>query len=119
MTVTRDGFTIQLGERATVFCLEEFADRKTLDKNTGVTFPSCRLVNFSCQSGPPDAYGSYTLLLDKKPSKQFIRQLEASPKWTKQKDGTYHCRWDADSMYWESVTVDKDSRVIKAEHIGF
>ena len=80
MTITRDGFTIQLGERATVFCLEEFADRKTLDKNTGETFPSYKLVNFYCQNGPPDAYGSYTLLLDKKPSKEFIRQLEASPK---------------------------------------
>lgn len=116
MTVTREGFTIQLGDRATVFCLEEFADRKTLDKNTGVTFPSCRLVNFSCQSGPPDAYGSYTLLLDKKPSKEFVKQLETSKKWQKRSEGVYACSYPTSDSYGVCITVGPDSRVILAEY---
>ena len=98
--------------------IEDFAEAKNLNKLTGVTFPEYKVVNYQGE-GWRDYDVVYYLLLDKKPSKQFIRQLENSPKWTKQKDGTYHCRWDGDSQYWESVTVDKDSRVIKAEYISY
>ncbi len=100
--------------------IEDFAEAKNLNKLTGVTFPEYKVVNYQGE-GWRDYNVVYYLLLDKKPSKQFIKQLEKSPKWTKQKDGTYSCEWDGDNQYqyWESVTVDKDSRVIKAEYISY
>ena len=117
LTIGQSGFTIKRKYNI-MGRIEDFAEAKNLNKLTGVTFPEYKVVNYQ---GEGWHYYDvvYYLLLDKKPSKQFIRQLENSPKWTKQKDGTYHCRWDGDSPNRGSVTVDKDSRVIKAEYIGF
>lgn len=91
MEITKQGFTIHRSDGATAFELEEFANRKVLSKKTGVSLPPYQLVDFSCQSGPPESYGLYVLLLDKKISKDFIQQIEASPKWKKNDKGMYEC----------------------------
>ena len=116
MSITKKGFTIHLNDGATELHLEDFADNKTLSKNTGVTFPSCSVKTFHCQPRPPDAYGEYTLLLDKKPSKKFLQQLENSPEWGKRNDGLYYCSYPTSDSYGECITIDPDSRVVYAEY---
>ncbi len=116
MKITKQGFTIHLSDGATAFELEEFANRKVFNKNTGVSFPPYQLVNFSCQSGLPESHGLYTLLLDKKISTDFIQQIEASPKWEKIDEGMYECQYPTSERYGVCVTIDKNSRVVYCEY---
>ena len=120
MTITKQGFTIHLNDRATVFELEQFVNPELLSEHTGVSFPAYQLVNFSCQSGPPDSYGQYTLLLDKKISKDFIRQIENCPRWRKRDEecnrGIYECQYPTSESYGVRVTIDKNSRIIHCEY---
>lgn len=95
--------------------IEDFAEAKKLNKNTGVTFPKYKIVN--CLGGGfLDYQVVYSLLLDKKPSRQFIKQLENSPKWTKKGNGTYSCCWEVNDQWGKCVTVDKNSRVVRANY---
>lgn len=117
LTISQSGFVIKKNDNI-IGPIEDFAEAKNLNKNTGVTFPEYKVVN--CQGGGGiDFSGVYYLLLDKKPSKQFIKQLENSPKWTKNEDGTYSCQWGEESKWEECITVDKNSRVVTAEYISF
>lgn len=75
MEITKQGFTIHRSDGATAFELEEFANRKVLSKKTGVSLPPYQLVDFSCQSGPPESYGLYVLLLDKKSQRILSNRL--------------------------------------------
>lgn len=116
MEITKQGFTIHRSNGATAFELEEFANRKVLSKKTGVSLPPYQLVDFSCQSGPPESYGLYVLLLDKKISKDFIQQIEASPKWKKNDKGMYECQYPTSESYGVCITIDKNSRVVYCEY---
>lgn len=116
MEITKQGFTIHRSDEATAFELEEFANRKVLSKKTGVSFPPYQLVDFSCQSGPPESYGLYVLLLDKKISKDFIQQIEASPKWKEKDKGMYECQYPTSKSYGVCITIDKNSRVVYCEY---
>lgn len=112
LKIRHDGFVITEKYDCSI-CIEDFAERKTLNKKTGVTFPEYKVVNNVGEAGR-DVYVEYYLLLDEKPSQLFIKQLENSPKWTKNEDGTYSCGWGENGHYSERVTVDKNSRVVKA-----
>lgn len=116
MTITRQGFTIHQNNRATDIELEQFANSKLLGKNTGVSFPTYQLVNFSCHYGPPDDYGEYTLLLDQKISKDFIQQIEASPKWKEKDKGMYECQYATSEDYGICITIDKNCRIVRCEY---
>lgn len=112
LTIRQDGFVIR--KKSGCFLnIEDFGERDSLNLNTGVTFPKYEVVNYYGE-GLDEYYTKYYLLLDKKPSKHFIKQLEESPKWTKSADGTYCCQW-VNGQYSESITIDKNSRMMKAE----
>ncbi len=117
LTISQNEFVIKRKSEFTPN-IEHFAEKKTLNKNTGVTFPNYKVVDYSSGDacGP---FATYVLLLDEKPSKRFIKQLENSPKWTKNEDGTYCCEWGEANQYSERVTVDKNSRVIKAVYESY
>ena len=87
-----------------------------LSKKTGVSLPPYQLVDFSCQSGPPESHAVYVLLLDKKISKNFIQQIEASPKWKKNDEGMYECQYPTSESYGVCITIDKNSRVVYCEY---
>ncbi len=112
LTIFPEGFIIK-GWPEYPSPIEDFAEKDSLNKKAGVTFPKYKMVNYYCD-GSRDYNVYYYLMLDERPSKRFIKRLENSPKWTKKKDGTYSCRWGEDNQYSEEVTVDKNSRVVKA-----
>ncbi len=115
LSISQSGFVVITQKYNIIGRIEDFAERDTLSKNTGVTFPKYKLVNYEGGEGMNDYSVTYYLLMDEKPSKNFIQQLENSPKWTKKKDGTYSCSWGKDN-HGEEVTVDKNSRVVKATY---
>lgn len=116
LVINESGFVItQTGDCP--IRIEDFAERDSLNKNTGVIFPDYKVVNYHGE-GWCDYTVTYYLLLEKKPSKQFINQLEHSSKWTKNEDGTYSCKWD-ENGYEESITVDKNSRVVMAQFMSW
>ncbi len=127
LVINESGFVItQMGDCS--IRIEDFAERDRLNKSTGVIFPDYKVANYHGE-GWRDYNVTYYLLLDKKPSKQFIRQLERSPKWKKNGDGTYSCEWDKEGAsiadgsyvndYKESITVDKNSRVVIAQYMSW
>ncbi len=113
LTIGQNGFVINQKLGCSIH-MENFEERDSLNKNTGVTFPEYKVVNYHEEGGWLDYTVTYYLLLDKKPSRQFIKQLEDSPRWTKNEDGTYSCEWGKYNNYSEGITIDKNSRVIKA-----
>lgn len=80
LAIHKKGFEIYQGS-AIDYRLEDFAEKDSLKKNTGVSFPKYRLVYYHCNVYRDTYEGDYLLLLDKKPSDAFIRNLEKSPKW--------------------------------------
>ena len=91
---------------------EMLGDRKTLEKDTGVSFPKYKVVNYDGYEARDFQIVDY-LLLDKKPSRDFILQLEKSPKWEKQEDGSFNCFLEGNNDS-RRITVNPDSRIVTA-----
>ncbi len=124
MSISRKGFTIHTNNGYCSFDLEYLADSKNLSERTGISFPPYKLVNFCCVPAR-DPYGEYKLLLDKKPTKEFIQQIEESSKWEKKDDSLYvfysEYHEGLDDLITDimTITVNSSSRVIHVKIITF
>lgn len=108
--IDREGFIIE--RYYGYFSVEgEWADRKTISKSTGVTFPEFSVVNVAPSWGPSNL-GTYDLKLASKPSAGFIREIKASSKWKEQNDSTYICEYKAEQGLCTTITVNKNSRIV-------
>ena len=116
LTITQQGFTILCKYDLSHF-IKMFADPKLLDKETGVTFQKYQIVNYEGSASRDVSVTTY-LRLDKKPSRDFIKQLEKSPKWEKQKDGCFKCNLDS-TGYWKGVIVNANSRIVIANYSDY
>ena len=100
--------------------LDEVADPKTLNENMGVTFPKYHVEYFKGSANL--AWYTAYLLLDEKPSQAFIEQLEKSPKWERQADGSFKYDLVSSSggtcLYYceRSAVVNPQSRLIVASY---
>lgn len=116
ITIGKKGFMLSYSNDVYIPSLERY-ERDSLNKYTGVCFPSYRVVYFTCmlEDSYPDAidHAEYCdLLLEKKPSDSFIRKLKNNPKWRYLKSyGWYECQY-MDGDYNISVTIDPESRKV-------
>jgi hypothetical protein len=111
LSVDRNGFNITRGF-VDYFPLEKERNPKHIIEETGVVFPQYILVDF-VREFPTDIY---KLRLDKKPSADFIREIEASAKWKKQDDSVYvFSNKSSESPSYARITVNKYSRIVKVE----
>jgi hypothetical protein len=98
--------------------LDIFGNQDSISTRTGVQFPSYKNVNCSYMDVGPDWGEDWTILLDEKPSKEFIRQIKVSPNWTPlaNKPGCYEYSKTIEYKSIESIIVDENSRVVKANY---
>lgn len=98
--------------------LDIFGNQDSISTRTGVQFPSYKNVNCSYMDVGPDWGEDWTILLDEKPSKEFIRQIKQSPNWTPlaNKPGCYEYSKTIEYKSIESIIVDENSRVVKANY---
>lgn len=115
--IGKRGFVCRYNEYANV-SLTIFGDRDSISARTGVQFPAYKNVNCSYMDVGPDWGEDWTILLDEKPSKEFIRQIKKSPNWTPlaNKPGCYEYSKTIEYKSIESIIVDENSRVIKANY---
>ena len=115
--IGKKGFICRYNEYANV-SLDMFGNRDSISSRTGVQFPSYKNVNCSYMDVGPDWGEDWTILLDEKPSKEFIRQIKASPKWTPlaNKPGCYEYSKTIEYKSIESIIVDENSRVVKTNY---
>lgn len=115
--IGKKGFVCRYNEYANV-SLDMFGNRDSISSRTGVQFPSYKNVNCSYMDVGPDWGEDWTILLDEKPSKDFIRQIKASPDWTPlaNKPGCYEYSKTIENKSIESIIVDENSRVVKANY---
>ncbi len=98
--------------------LDKFGNQDSISAITGVQFPAYKNVNCDYMDIGPDWGEDWTILLDEKPSKDFIRQIKASPNWTPlaNKPGCYEYSKTIEYKSIESIIVDENSRVVKANY---
>ena len=115
--IGKKGFVCRYNEYANV-SLDMFGNRDSISSRTGVQFPSYKNVNCSYMDVGPDWGEDWTILLDEKPSKEFIRQIKASPKWTPlaNKPGCYEYSKTIEYKSIESIIVDENSRFVKTNY---
>ena len=115
--IGKKGFVCRYNEYANV-SLDMFGNRDSISSRTGVQFPSYKNVNCSYMDVGPDWGEDWTILLDEKPSKEFIRQIKASPNWTPlaNKPGCYEYSKTIEYKSIESIIVDENSRVVKTNY---
>ncbi len=115
--IGKRGFVCRYNEYANV-SLTIFGDRDSISARTGVQFPAYKNVNCDYMDIGPDWAEDWTILLDEKPSKDFIRQIKASPNWTPlaNKPGCYEYSKTIEYKSIESIIVDENSRVVKANY---
>ena len=115
--IGKRGFVCRYNEYANV-SLTIFGDRDSISARTGVQFPAYKNVNCDYMDIGPDWAEDWTILLDEKPSKDFIRQIKASPDWTPlvNKPGCYEYSKTIEYKSIESIIVDEKSRVVKANY---
>jgi hypothetical protein len=115
--IGKKGFVCRYNEYANV-SLDMFGNRDSISSRTGVQFPSYKNVNCSYMDVGPDWGEDWTILLDEKPSKEFIRQIKASPNWTPlaNKPGCYEYSRTIEYKSIESIIVDENSRVVKTNY---
>ena len=115
--IGKRGFVCRYNEYANV-SLTIFGDRDSISARTGVQFPAYKNVNCDYMDIGPDWAEDWTILLDEKPSKDFIRQIKASPNWTPlaNKPGCYEYSKTIEYKSIESIIVDEKSRVVKANY---
>ena len=115
--IGKKGFVCRYNEYANV-SLDMFGNRDSISSRTGVQFPSYKNVNCSYMDVGPDWGEDWTILLDEKPSKEFIRQIKASPNWTPlaNEPGCYEYSKTIEYKSIESIIVDENSRVVKANY---
>lgn len=106
----------------TVFAsLDEFGNRDSISAMTGVTFPNYENVYCKVtECGEVDGGEDWIIKLKEKPSEKFIQQIRESNKWNAY-DSTGIYRYDTilNNTYNISITIDKNSRIVKAKHSGF
>lgn len=115
-----------IGKRGFVCRYQEYANNSldiygipdSISARTGVQFPSYKIVNCSHMDVGPDWGEDWTILFDEKPNKDFIRQIKASPNWTPlaNKPGCYEYSKTIEYKSIESIIVDENSRVVKANY---
>lgn len=115
--IGKKGFVCRYNEYANV-SLDMFGNRDCISSRTGVQFPSYKNVNCSYMDVGPDWGEDWIILLDEKPSKEFIRQIKASPDWKplKNKPGCYEYSKTIEYKSIESIIVDENSQVVKANY---
>lgn len=115
--IGKRGFVCRYNEYSNV-SLTIFGDRDSISARTGVQFPAYKNVNCDYMDIGPDWAEDWTILLDEKPSKEFIRQIKASPDWTplENKPGCYEYSKTIEYKSIESIIVDESSRVVKANY---
>lgn len=115
--IGKRGFVCRYNEYANV-SLTIFGDRDSISARTGVQFPAYKNVNCDYMDIGPDWAEDWTILLDEKPSKDFIRQIKASPNWTPlaNKPGCYEYSKTIEYKSIESIIVDENNRVVKANY---
>lgn len=115
--IGKRGFVCRYNEYANV-SLTIFGDRDSISARTGVQFPAYKNVNCDYMDIGPDWAEDWTILLDEKPSKDFIRHIKASPNWTPlaNKPGCYEYSKTIEYKLIESIIVDEKSRVVKANY---
>jgi len=113
MQVYHDGFIIT-PEPYWTGGIEDYANPGTLNKITGVDFPSLEFVNAQFNDYFVDAGWNATAKMKYEPSTKFISELKSADNWTEQKDGTFTFHLvDRDGDLYEDITVDPDSRFVK------
>lgn len=115
-----------IGKRGFVCRYQEYANNSldiygipdSISARTGVEFPSYKNVNCGYMDVGPDWGEDWTILLDEKPSKEFIHQIKASPNWTPlvNKPGCYEYSKTIEYKSIESIIVDENSRVVKTNY---
>lgn len=115
-----------IGKRGFVCRYQEYANNSldiygipdSISARAGVEFPSYKNVNCSYVDVGPDWAEDWAILLDEKPSKDFIRQIKASPNWNPlaNKPGCYEYSKIIENKSIESIIVDENSRVVKANY---
>jgi len=115
--IGKRGFVCRYNEYSNV-SLTIFGDRDSISARTGVQFPAYKNVNCDYMDIGPDWAEDWTILFDEKPSKEFIRQIKASPDWTplENKPGCYEYSKTIEYKSIESIIVDESSRVVKANY---
>ena len=115
--IGKRGFVCRYNEYANA-SLSIFGDRDSISARTGVQFPAYKNVNCDYMDIGPDWAEDWTILLDEKPSKDFVRQIKASPDWTPlaNRPGCYEYSKTIQYKSIESIIVDENSRVIKANY---
>lgn len=109
LSVDRNGFEITRGAHDFVELTEENYPKL---EEIGVVLPKYEFVGYT--------YENFTLTyicrLAKKPSADFISELEASAKWEKQNDSVYvFSNKTSESQAYTRITVNKYSRIVKVE----
>ena len=115
-----------IGKRGFVCRYKEYANNSldiygipdSISARTGVQFPAYKNVNCDYMDIGPDWAEDWIILLDEKPSKDFIRQIKASPDWTplENKPGCYEYSKTIEYKSIESIIVDENNRVVKANY---
>lgn len=115
-----------IGKRGFVCRYQEYANNSldifgipdSISARTGVQFPAYKSVNCDYMDIGPDWAEDWTILLDEKPSIEFIRQIKASPNWSPlaNKPGCYEYTKTIEYKSIESIIVDENSRVVKANY---
>ncbi len=113
--IGKKGFVCRYQEYANV-PLAIFGNRDSISARTGVQFPTYKSLNCSYMDVGPDWAEDWIMVLDEKPSKEFIRQIKASPNWTplENKPGCYEYSKTIQYKSVESIVIDENSRVVKA-----
>lgn len=98
--------------------LDIFGNQDCISTRTGAQFSSYKNVNCSYMDVGPDWAEDWIILLDEKPSKEFIRQIKASPNWSPlaNKPGCYEYTKTIEYKLIESIIVDENNRVVKANY---
>ena len=102
----------------TNYPLDIFGNQDSISALSGVKFPPYKNVNCRYTEIGPDYEEEWTIMLDKKPSKEFIQQIKNAPNWTEWENepGCYEFHKEIPMKSYDKIIIDDNSRVVKAAH---
>ena len=119
ITFGKKGFVVKYDEFSNI-SFEQYANRDSLSHKASIRMPSFKSVDCWYTTCGPDYAEDWIIELDKKPSQEFIRQIETSPNWNKIKNnnGVYEFK-NSTERFEETITIDKNSKYIRICYVDF
>lgn len=114
--IGKKGFICKYSEHTNI-SFDCFGNRDSISVRTGVQFPPFNSVHCFYSPCGPDFSESWIIMLDEKPSNEFIRQIKTSSKWKRLEDKPENYEFEYELPVggeFESVIVDLNSRVVFA-----